>query len=85
MSNVSRHRVPVVDDRDGLGDHSAEQVGGAEVHQDQVEGAVHHLRLVSDGGDDHDVEEDADDSQGHVQDHHQGPLVHQSPARDVED
>ena len=85
MSHVSSHGIAIVHDRDGLGDDSAEQVGGAEVHQHQVESAVHHFCFVPDGGDDHDVEEDADDSQGHVQDHHQGPLVHEGPAGDIED
>ena len=84
MSNVGSHCVPIVHDGDRLGDDCTQKVGGAEVQQDQVESTVQHFFLVSDGGNDHDVEEDADDSQGHVQNDHQGPLVHQGPAGDVQ-
>ena len=83
MSYVGCHCIAIVNNGDGLGDHSTEQVGGAEVHQHQVKGVVHHLCFVPDGGDNHDIEEDADDSQGHIKNNDKSSLVHQSPACDI--
>ena len=43
-----------------------------------------YLLLCPDGGYQNDVEEDADDSEGHVQHHHQPALARPGPSRHVQ-
>ena len=63
-----------MDDGDGLGEDGAEEVGAAEVDQQQVVVALEELLLVPDGGDDHDVAEDAHQGQHHVHRHYEATL-----------
>ena len=61
----------VVDHGDGLHHHAVGEVGEAEVDQDQVEGFGEEGLLLSDGGDDHQVADNADHGERHVH-HHSG-------------
>ena len=74
LSDGGGHRVANVDDGDGLGEDGAEEVGAAEVDQQQVVVALEELLLIPNGGDDHDVAEDAHQGQHHVHRHYEATL-----------
>lgn len=74
LRDCGGHRVADVDDGDGLGEDGAEEVGAAQVDQQQVVVALEELLLVPDGGDDHDVAEDAHQGQHHVHRHYEATL-----------
>ena len=71
---VPGDRVAVVDDGDGLDEDGGDEVAGAEVGEDDVDGGVEERLPLADGDEDDEVEEDAEEGQRHLHHHHAGAL-----------
>ena len=80
---MGRHHVAVVDDGDGLDEHTAHQVGGAEVDQGGVDLVLRHPVILPDGHHYHDVEQHAGDGHQHVCYNHQSSLMVVRPMSDI--
>ena len=65
-----------MDDGDALDEDRASEVGTADVGQNKVVGLGQEMLLLSQGIEDHEVEEDADEGAGHVRGHHHHAVHH---------